>query len=336
MRALLASCSLYFVVAIAFVTHPSNQSFKMRQLLQRLWESFVACEEDNVVDPVNISQGERSSPHISNEEEERFNTAVQVLFQYTNNVEPIDNQKRVQPPTSMSQVRQLEVWDCGIASIQMVLRWLRNNDDDTPTRGNQSPAEEAERRDLLEFVGTESIWTIDLLLLLDCWLQQESLLQQHKASYLLCSKTLEVDPSHSRLGYYQQAFSKDELRVKERFDEASTRQLPLFCCRNGLKWSRVLELVSRIDCIAILLVDNSILRPPFLTTTKTTYAGHYVVVCGMTVDPDDCGKGSDENCVAIKNPASPNETDYIPSSHLEKAWKTTGTDDDIIFVVKHS
>lgn len=266
----------------------------------------------------------------------------------------------------------------------MVLRWQRQGvmEFEKDTR-KLTPAEMRERDWMLQTVGTESVWTIDLVLLL------EKLIRLHEAgtiSYLFCSTNMGVNISYNGLGYYQNAFQRDEVRVKQRFTESRTMGLPTLCVHHlGLK--EVVDVVSNENCVAIVLLDNYILlrkgrssgqshgvesnlsqgnnqnlpqgrdeKDPHATGKKQqttledddalnldTYAGHYVVLCGISFNPVDVAlaeKNDDERsendyCMVIKNPATCNEVDYITPGLFERSWRATGTDEDLVFVAKH-
>ena len=233
---------------------------------------------------------------------------IQLFF--TKKVSP---QLCLHAPTNIIHVRQSEQWDCGITCIQMAMTWLR-------------PGGHESREWMLQTVGTESVWSIDLMYLLS------KLLKIGEASYLLCSKTLGVDETHGVLGYYKKAFSQDEVRVRLRFDEARRAGWPLLCLKH-LSLSQVIRLVSRDDCIAIVLLDNSILRQ----RVGSTYAGHYVVLSGISFQRKHLNLADEKRllyCMVIKNPARSAATTYVRPSLFEAAWRANGTDDDILFVTK--
>lgn len=192
---------------------------------------------------------------------------------------------------------------------------------------------------MLDTLGTRSIWTIDLLILLHTITQDEL----PNCSYLLCSKTLGVNREHTSLRYYEKAFGKDQIRVNGLFVKANEIGLNLLCVSH-LGLAQVIRLVAQPNILAILLLDNTILRARTTSwqTSSTTYAGHYVIVCGMSCDPfhvrkakQNDGISTDDYCMVVKNPGSGNETDYVTPSLLEMAWRAKGTDDDVIFVMKH-
>jgi hypothetical protein len=115
----------------------------------------------------------------------------------------------------------------------------------------------------------------------------------------------------------------------------------------------VIDLVSRDDVIAMALIDNNVLRrydeepeldwngnyiydPKFMT-----FSGHYVLICGTSSEMLDLSrakgnksKGDDcrQICIVIKNPGSTEPFDFVTVDLFESAWKSNGTDDDIIFI----
>lgn len=312
---------------------------------------------------------------------------------------------------------QYETWDCGIACLVMVMRWLREGGNTThrPEISDQyggtaslTHRELLERSWMIDSVDTESVWTIDLVILLEHILGRETREGLEfpggnlgdwsgvSASYLFCSTKLGVDESYNRLGYYKHAFQNDEVRVTNRFQLAKELGLPTLCVTR-LDLSAVVDVVSRPNCIAIVLVDNVVLLNPQAdsktaqhqtelanghsdaslhvgveaemcgdainlvpsdvtelepqgvphnhevpsqqSTEDSSYAGHYVVLCGVSSEPAEVAyaEGKREGlgssfCMVIKNPSSRKPTDFVTPAHFERAWRANGTDDDIIFI----
>lgn len=162
--------------------------------------------------------------------------------------------------TRLCHSRQLEPWDCGVASLVMVARWLRTTGDDARSgrageRGDDgggraysdpgsrplSPPEMDERRQMLEDMGTTSIWTTDLVLQLDNWKERgrtggtslpsssssPSMASLPPFRYAFVSKNLSVNDDHREVGYYQRAFDDDERRVTRTFQELASRGAPM-------------------------------------------------------------------------------------------------------------
>lgn len=269
--------------------------------------------------------------------------------------------------------------------MQMILQWLRQNSVDDLQHNISVIGEEInsapnqmlieEKAWILECVATESIWTIDLVMLLEhilsagtqqissnkndndtvqentsegeCSLgrQQYSFILPSLSSfsYLFCSTKLGVDESYNNLEYYKDAFSKDEKRVNNLLDIAQKQKLPLLETSN-ISFEVLVDVISKEGVVAIVLVDNRILK--YSTIHTSSYSGHYVVLCGISRDENDINyaqmQSPEENdnarrdfCMVLKNPGSWKEVEFVTPSIFEKAWRAKGTDEDVIFLAKH-
>eukprot|EP00548_Thalassiothrix_antarctica_P014944 CAMPEP_0194173588 /NCGR_PEP_ID=MMETSP0154-20130528/7873_1 /TAXON_ID=1049557 /ORGANISM="Thalassiothrix antarctica, Strain L6-D1" /LENGTH=260 /DNA_ID=CAMNT_0038886687 /DNA_START=193 /DNA_END=975 /DNA_ORIENTATION=- len=214
-------------------------------------------------------------------------------------------------------VTQREAWDCGIACLLMVSKWLR--DCSGKKRTLSSNDGETERTWMLKTMASESIWSVDLVHLL----QKIRNIKTLEFSYLYASKSLQVDQHHRDLSYYVEDFSDDQSRVTRLFNQAKEEGWPLIQLEHQLELSQVVQLVSRSDCIAIALVDNAVL----LQRLDRPYAGHYIIISGVETNEKN------DLIFQIHNPDSSKPVDYISSSLFEKAWRARGTDEDIIFIV---
>lgn len=351
--------------------------------------------------------------------------------------------------TNISNVNNTGI-DCVAKNLSAI-----NNGSDVDAHSH-----EGEKRWMIEYIGTESIWTIDLVMLLefvlhgtnndyDCrdgklFYKMNNITPQHDtealhqraessiqtlsalestpkispkppnkalstkeyspASYLFCSTKLGVDSSYNKLGYYKEAFSSDELRVKRLFDVAKERKLPLMQVKRHLSLAVLVDLASRRDAVAVVLVDNRILMGVSRTicgndggadmlscaenngvggynggsllegngfsdsttssfspeggsdidksrsivsavstaSINSSYAGHYVILCGVSRDekhvrearnrlPDD-GDDKSNYCMVLKNPGIWKEIEYVTPARFEKSWRANGTDEDVIFI----
>lgn len=99
----------------------------------------------------------------------------------------------------------------------MILAWLRDEDNVNEVSKN--------REWMLESLGTKSIWTIDLIVLLNNMCQAEG----WNFSLLFCSKTLGVDREHRSLHYYEKAFGKDQIRIDRLFAQTNDLGLNMVC-----------------------------------------------------------------------------------------------------------
>jgi hypothetical protein len=211
----------------------------------------------------------------------------------------------------------------GIASVQIVLRWLR--DDDTPCGPNCSlkltMEEEAERDWILKTVDTQSIWTIDLLMLLHKLMNRKSEHVPHQLSCLYTSTKLEVDESYHDLRYYKTAFSKDIVRVTKGFELAADLGLPMVRVRN-LSLDLVLDVISRENCIGIVLLDNRVLeqhsRNNNVRITDPSYSNephlNFVKHQAREDDDDDCDRENDSSVEPVESGSRRSEEETAANS----------------------
>jgi hypothetical protein len=252
--------------------------------------------------------------------------------------------------STLRRVQQLESWDCGIACLLIILRWIDGDDSMDGHRGTTSGTmsiEEAQQyRSLRAEIETQSIWTADL------FLQLGPLLERTSTRYLFCSKTFQVEQDYKDVGYYQAAFGRDEERVtsifaklKSDIDDANMR-----CAPQGISLHAVLNAVCHPNCIALVLIDNAILCRRFSPTStyESCYVGHYVLLCGISRDPEHLikaqelesteGKSQREStnvCVVLCDPGQDRPAlSFVTPTRFERSWRAKGTDDDIVFIVK--
>jgi hypothetical protein len=214
-----------------------------------------------------------------------------------------------------------------------------------------------DQRWMREFVGTESIWTIDLVTLLHHAVTNvplgESLPEKCPVHYLFCSTKFGVDESYKLLDYYQAAFQHDLQRVERLFASAFAQNIPLLRVTH-LSLKLLIHIISIEGCIAIVLIDNRVLLARDSKSNDgddiscATYSGHYVILCGISYDTnevnyaksldDDSLDGSiddEQFCIVLKNPGSWKEQEFVTAKRFEAAWRASGTDEDIIFINLH-
>ena len=269
--------------------------------------------------------------------------------------------------TNISHCKQLETWDCGITCIQMILRWLRSNDNaaTNDSFGGSMPLtahEILDRHELKKAIATDSIWTIDLIWILNKVLSRKLALQtstnananysSRETSYLFSSRRLGVDESYRALKYYKRSFRIDEKRVKRLFHSAHDQKFPMVQMSN-LDFHVVIGMISRDDVVAMALIDNNVFRrydeEPELDWDGNyvyepllmTFSGHYVLLCGISYEKchvenakgDKAGDKEEGNyCIVMKNPGSTQSVEFITPKLFEAAWKAKGTDNDIVFI----
>jgi len=248
----------------------------------------------------------------------------------------------------------------------MILQWLResnNNNEDKEhiNADNECKAAIAdhlrlEKNWLIEYIATESIWTIDLVILLQHIIsdginssneeeEHSSIItkEQYTFSYLSCSTKFGVDKTYNNIGYYKDTFTSDEIRVNNLFDIAEKQGLPLIET-STLTLLVLADIVSRKGIVAIVLLDNRILKNE--SNEASTYCGHYVILCGISRDENDikCAQvnaASEEEvrnddrfdfCLVLKNPGIYKQVEYVSPSVFDKARRAKGTDQDVIFI----
>lgn len=256
----------------------------------------------------------------------------------------------------IEHLHQLDSWDCGIACLLMIIRWIQSADNKQWTRKKldsvESPSTTSDRslhtddelqtrQALHHSIGTESIWTADLIQQIDAMTWRE----KDKLRYLFCSTTFEVDQNYSEFGYYQAAFGSDEERVAKIFQrlQSGPRSHQLLCLDEGLSLNHVLNLVSHDHCIAIVLIDNAVLENSYLNKKgATSYVGHYLILCGVSRNPNHIQMANaldgkygvrDGFCLVVSNPGQ-NQPEYsfLTTTRFEQSWRSKGTDEDILFV----
>ncbi|KAJ2716472.1 hypothetical protein H4R19_000632 [Coemansia spiralis] len=215
----------------------------------------------------------------------------------------------------VSKVLQQDSWDCGLACVCMVVRSFSNP---TCTVGR-----------LASQVGTQSVWTIDLVFLLHTILGP--------ADFTYYTTCVGINPEHAKKAFYSDALEGDEERVVRLFAMARQRvrvvvlEIPLLDLQRFLVHRRY---------VAVLLVDGSLIRcmacradptarrgvHTWLTQwhSRRRFAGHYIlliayipsldvfvyrdpaltsefcVAAAATIDAARCRPGTDADCIVIK------------------------------------
>lgn len=256
--------------------------------------------------------------------------------------------------SEIAHCQQLGTWDCGLACLIMIARWIKHDVallNGSKIRcvecGNQSlpitSEEVLQRHHLLRKVNTESIWTIDLFMLLnemlhnengDIWVNSNG----SKLSCMFVSKNLGVNKNYRGLKYYKQSFRQDERRVKRLFAQALNTNSCMVRISN-LNLHHIVDMVSMRNIIAMALVDNNILAKHAGNDDIGVFAGHFIILCGVSHKQSDVEKAikhvDDDNidrCFVVKNPGSENDTDFISFKVFLDSWQSLGTDHDIVFI----
>lgn len=212
--------------------------------------------------------------------------------------------------TDVPLVQQCYSWDCGLACLSMVLQYFGASSSEVYTKDLD-----------LQQCG-ESVWTVDLAYMLT----------HYGIPNHLCTITLGANTDHAGKAFYK-AFDKDQERVNQLFTNTASNNVSV-----EKRSVRVEEIVDHLSTgnIAIILVDwshmeclwcdhNFIRRSCMccMDLVNSGYAGHFIVLCGV-----DKKKG----VVFFKNPNAHEDLCCCRYEKLDKARKSHGTDEDILFV----
>ncbi|XP_025092688.1 protein GUCD1-like isoform X2 [Pomacea canaliculata] len=221
------------------------------------------------------------------------------------------NQNGVHHMITVPLVQQYYSWDCGLACVSMVLSHFH------------IPTSEVYTKDLDFLQCGESIWTIDLAYLL----------ARYKLPHQLCTITLGANSDYATKLFYKGSFGKDEERINRMFKDAEKEGVCVE--KRSVSLDEIIHHLSQNN-IAIVLTDwcyleclwcHSQIRRSCLCCLDlchATYQGHYIVLCGF-----DRRKG----LLFYKNPnAHGEDVCCCRLDKFEKARKSHGTDEDILFV----
>ncbi|GJD08933.1 Protein GUCD1 [Galdieria sulphuraria] len=221
--------------------------------------------------------------------------------------------------------RQRFCWDCGVACSYMILRYY----------GLQVPVNE-----LYEKLWTQSVWTIDLVLLL----------HSYGLQLTYYTVTWGVRLEYSKQEFYQPHFQEDRVRVQRLFGVAKSQNLKIL--RQSVSLEELKKRLKR-DCLVrkysnntvfqknaekgellLLLVDKRLLKCK-LCQRKTSalswfkklcfpgFLGHYIILWGYCPRKD---------IFWYSDPASCQRFCIVRSDVLELCRKSYGTDEDLIVV----
>lgn len=255
--------------------------------------------------------------------------------------------------SEIAHCQQLGTWDCGLACLIMIARWIKyelalhdKSKSGIVAYGKSSPItseEVLQRHQLLRKVNTESIWTIDLFMLLDEMFHNENgdiwiNTYGSKISCMFASRNLGVNKHYRGLNYYKQSFRRDERRVNRLFAQAENKNSCMIRISN-LNIDHIVEMVSVRNIIAMALVDSNVLAKHAGYDVSGCFAGHFIILCGISHNKSDLEKAithidgeNIDSCFAVKNPGSERDTEFISFQVFLESWQSLGTDHDIVYI----
>ncbi|KAJ2502927.1 hypothetical protein GGH96_000663 [Coemansia sp. RSA 1972] len=254
---------------------------------------------------VSTTNSDEPSPGLTKHETQRL-----VQWRLTD----LERLSRVHP---VSKVLQQYEWDCGLACVSMIVRAF----------GATCTVEQLARD-----VRTQSVWTIDLAMLLRARLP--------RADFTYYTTCVGVNPQHEQSIFYSTDLDDDWRRIIALFSAARVEQtvrvveleLPLL----DLK-----RFVVHRQYVAILLVDTPVLTCTLCTghrrsrsaaprmlswlrrPTAAPFVGHYILVIAYIPALD---------MFVYRNPAVPEEFCLTSASTMDAARRRSGTDHDCIIL----
>lgn len=220
--------------------------------------------------------------------------------------------------SEVQHVRQRSSWDCGVVCCLMLINYFNIS----------GPVYE----ELLEAVGTQSVWTIDLFFLL----------LEHAVPSVLFTITMGIDPSFKRESYYKYELAKDEVRVPYLFSQAAKQGLPV--AQKSLSEADF-DFMLQKGLMAVVLVDKRFLicnecngfASRAFRALRSSFVGHFVIVLEKTfMDVSETkqtnGAPSREHCYIYIDPDSSKPRCRVASPLFHRARTAHGTDQDILFV----
>ncbi|KAJ1959717.1 hypothetical protein GGI12_004191 [Dipsacomyces acuminosporus] len=135
----------------------------------------------------------------------------------------------------VSKVLQQDSWDCGLACICMILRAFGYTTITIPQ--------------LLRQAKTDSIWTIDLVFLLDHYLH---------ADFTYYTKYAGINPEHTTQPFYKEDLDEDEARVQELFVRAHREEICVV--EIAIPLLDLKRFLVHRQYVAVVLVDSIVLK----------------------------------------------------------------------------
>lgn len=184
-------------------------------------------------------------------------------------------------------------------------------------------ATDADLKLLRKMCRTTSIWTVDLA----------HLLNNFGLEVYFYTITLGANPEFFSENFYKDNMEEDRGRVETLFHLASEQGIRVR--RRSVSGREMRRIVLSGEYVVIALVDKSKLNPPWVTLAAESclpaycyglvggYTGHYIVVCGYNADRQE---------YLVRDPASSHALVHVQEEAFEKARRSFGTDEDLLFI----
>jgi|MDTB01.1.fsa_nt_gb hypothetical protein len=210
---------------------------------------------------------------------------------------PIDNSSTFVGLYDDIHVPQEFLWDCGIATSSMVLRWYKK------TKGEEfidTP---------LEWEDATPLWTIDLFVFL----------KNRGVSAVMSTSVRGIEPGHSDIEWYSEHMDKDRERVMHLFKLAEQKGWAIEDPVSTHALTKALN--NEEERVAIVLINSNNLIPRG-GVDQSKYAGHYILLLFY----DD----TEDEFVYLDPAKSTSCAKRVSSEALERSRQSNGTDQDLI------
>jgi len=207
-------------------------------------------------------------------------------------------------------VKQSHNYDCGLACVEMILKGHGRED--------------VGLSQLEKLHNTHQIWTIHLV----------DILNHYNVQYAFTTVIMGVDPSHEEEEFYSIDFREGVGGVPKLFEKAKREKWA--CQERSVQSEEIFAFVSDVGPV-IALINSRILQCkvcgdfsrcrfaiPGENGKRRTFEGHYVVLLHYDKKFD---------ILHYRDPGVPKHSLCITSAaNFEAAWKSRGTDEDLIWI----
>jgi len=201
----------------------------------------------------------------------------------------------------VAEVRQSFLWDCGLACTEMVVR--------TFFQHNMQTVPECSVEILHNMADTESVWGVDIAYLL----------KRFDVPCVFCTTSWGVKKEYAQMAFYKNTFDQDQNRVNTLFEQAERNGV---CIQvRSVSSEEIKNHVSRGNLVVALV--NANLLEAASVSEDVPYHGHFVLVCGFEETTDEW---------IYKDPDTEQRESRATQEQFDKARKSVGTDEDLIFV----
>ncbi|ETV63739.1 hypothetical protein, variant 1 [Aphanomyces astaci] len=182
----------------------------------------------------------------------------------------------------LRQVRQTADWDCGLACIEMMMRWMHQLYPHVFHIINANHLH-AQLRKAMPF---RSVWTIDLVAYLWAWIVRANQPAHMKVEVWFASTSMQVNPVHASHPYYSADYAADVARVAPLYSSWRDRSF-----QGQVSTAELKRRMRMPTAVLLVLVDASHLEccvwndtTTLQLTDRPSFQGHFILVTAITDD----------------------------------------------------